>query len=526
MAEWLRALWERFQTYWSRWTPVERATFSAVAAVIGIALAALLFAPVLLGGAGYETLATNVSPEDLRDIRNYLDRQGIDYRMADNGTTVLVPGKDLYQAKYDIGSEIVLGGGRTGFKIFEDPRLGITNQYFQQQKIHALEVELQRTIRAGTRQIENVFVHLNIPEKTLFRKDRRLPSATVKVIERGRLDADNVEAIQNIVAYAVDGLTPERVKVVNRLMRILVGAEERDPLSRLTDEQLQLTRTYEKELEQKALDVLGKFVPRAEVKITVDLDFKHVDATETTYDPDPVVRHERIETESSTEGRAGAVPGVAANVPNAAVSAGAGTTSTHESETTETDNEIGSLVESRMVRDLEIKRMSVAALVDGATENIEAMTLLVKNAVGYDETRDGPEGFSLASIRFDTSEEDRLQMEAEARRMSDLVVAGIYLGLILLVFFGMVVGVYYTFKSRRRAQELMMAREIEHLKEEEEMKKKRELTLDELGIGEVGDLSQLSEEEQRRVKLRQKVEDFAVQQPKDFAQIIKTWLSD
>ncbi len=527
MGEWLRALWESFRnSYWSRWTPVERATFGAVAAVVGIVLLALIFAPAIVGGTGYATLATNVSPEDLPVISNYLNRQGVDYRLADNGATVLVPKQELYRAKFDLGSEILPTGGRRGFKIFEEPRLGITNQYFQQQKIHALEVELQRTLRAGTPQIENVFVHLNIPEEALFRKEQRLPSATVKVIERGRLDAENVEAIQSIVAYAVDGLLPERVKVVNSLMRILAGAKERDRLSRLTDEQLQTTRELEKELEQKATEVLLKWAPRAVVKVTLDLDFKHVDSTETTYDPESVVVSEETETESTTESAAGAVPGTPANVPGAAVSAAGGTTTSHESEKTRTNYEVGSLTENRMVRDLEIKRMSVAALVDGATENLEAMASLVKNAVGYEENRDGPAGFTLRSIRFDTSEEERLQQEAEVKRRSDLIVAGIYAALVLLVFLGMVLLVYYTYKRRLRAHEYMLAREREVMKETVEMKERREMTLEELGIAEVGDISQLPPEEQRRVKLRRKIEEFAVQRPKDFAKIVKTWLSE
>jgi len=527
MAEWLRALWQRFQAdYWSRWTAVERVTFASVAVIIGVVLLALLLVPGMLSRTGYQPLATNVSPSDLQDITNYLNRRGIDYRLADNGATVLVPKSDLYRAKFDLGSEIVLGGGRAGFKIFEEPRLGITNQYFQQQKIHALEVELQRTIRAGSPQIENCFVHLNIPEEVLFKEDERLPSATVKVIERGRLDAENVEAIQNIVAYAVDGLLPERVKVVNSQMRILMGAKERDPLSRLTDEQLATTRAYERELEQKALDVLLRWVPRAVVRVSVDLDFRQVDATEITYDPESVVLSEEIETESTTEAPRGGVPGTPANVPGAAVGSSGGTVTTRESERTKTNYEVGRLTENRRIRDLEVKRMSVAALVDGATEHLESMTLLLKNAVGYKEERDGPGGFTLASIRFDTSEERLLRETVEARQRSDLIVAGVYAAVVLLVFLGMALLIYYTYKRRLRAHERMLVREQELMKEAEEIKKKRELSLEELGIPEVGDLSQLPEEEQRRVKLRRKVEEFAVQQPKDFAKIVKTWLGE
>lgn len=528
MFEWLRERWDYFQTnYWSRWTPVERITFGAVAGVVGIVLLVLILTPALgVRTPAYATLATDLSPSDMQDIVSYLSRNGIDYRLTNNNTVVLVPQKDLYRARYDVGSGIVLTGGRRGFKLFEEPRLGITDQYFKEQQIHTREVELERTIRAGSPMIESVFVHLNIPEQRLFRKEERLPTATVKVITRGRLGPENVEAIQTLVAYAIDGLEPERVQVVDGSMRILSGVRERDPLTQLTDAQLQKTREFEQEREQKALEVLQRVAPRASVKVTAQLNFNHLDSTRTTFDPETVLRSERTETESSRDTPVGAVPGTAANVPGAAVTTGTGILTTREYEKTEINNEISSLIETRRVREFELKRMTVAVLVDGATDSLDALATLVKNAVGYDAERDGAEGFILASIPFDTSEEERMAHAVESRRRWDLMVAGAYAGIVLLVFLGMLGTVYYTYRKRAREHERMLAREMELLKEGELQPEGKEYSLAELGIADVGDISALPEAEQRRIKLRQKIEEFAKNQPKEFAQIIRTWLSE
>ena len=525
--EWLKQLWSNFQgNYWSRWTPVERATFSAVAAVIGVLFLGLLFVPMFKGSAGgYTQLASNLSVSDYNDVVSYLSRNGIDYQAMNNNTTVLVPQKDLYRARYDIGLGVVLSGGEQGYKIFEEPRLGITDQYFQEQKIHAKEVELERTLRAGTPMIENVFVHLNIPEKTLFKSDQGLPTATVKVIPRGRLESENVEAIQTVVAFAVDGLEPERVKVVDKNMRILEGAKALDPMKNMSDAQMDLTRQVEYELEQKAIAVLNPVVPRSNVKVTALLKFNRKDSTKTVYDPETVVRSERTETETTTETRPRGIPGTSSNVPGAAVESANESMTTRESEKTEVNNEVSSEVVTSQERGFTISRLSVAVLVDDTTQDQQALSTLVKNAVGFDPTRDGNENFFLASLPFDMSETLKMERQIQQRQQYDLLVAGIYGSIILVVFLGMFGGIYFIQKRRVRMHQHLMTQEMDFLKEKKAMTERRELSLDELGLVDVGDIASLSEEDQRRLKIRQKVEEFAKNQSEDFASILRSWLS-
>jgi flagellar M-ring protein FliF len=528
MAQWLKQQWDSFQeNYWGRWTSVERLTFVLVSVVFGLLLIGLMVAPMLVGGGGdYATLAANLQPEDFNDIVSYLNRNGIEYQALNNDTEIRVPRDALYRARFDIGSGIVLSGGKKGYRIFEEPRLGITDQYFQEQRIHAREVELERTLRAGSPMIENVFVHLNIPEKSLFKSEQRLPTATVKVIPRGTLERDNVEAIQTVVAFAVDGLSPERVQVVDKNMRILEGVQAGDPMRKLSDTQMQTTRQVEHELEQKARDVLTPVVPRSNVKVTATLQFNHRDSTKTTYDPETVVRSERTETESSTEAPPGGIPGTPANVPGAAVSSTGGSTSRRESEKSEVNYEVGSETVVSQERGYDIKRLSVAVLVDDTTQDLEALSTLVKNAVGYDPVRDGADGFTLASIPFDVREAMKTEAEAKDRRKWDLIVAASYAAVVLLVFLGMIAGVYFALRRRVRAHRLIVEQEMMLLKEKEKIPPKREMSLEELGLSEVGDISALPEEEQRKIKIRQKVQEFAKTRSEDFAKIIRTWINE
>jgi flagellar M-ring protein FliF len=528
MFEWLQRQWETFQSrYWNRWSAAERAAAAAVATLLVILLISLPIASSFMAeDEEYEVLATNLSAPERQGIIGYLNRNGIEYRLTDNDTTILVPKAEIYTVRWALGSGVIPAGDQRGFKIFEEPKLGTTNQYFREQQIHAREVELERTIRAGSPIVENVFVHLNMPDQKLFKEDESPASATVKILSQGTMDPSRVQGIKTLVAYAIDGLEPGQVQVVDENMRILTGIEEQDPLSDLTELQLKQTREFERAREVKAMEVLDNVVSNASVKVTADLIFNHSDSTETTYDPETVVRSERLETEQTTEQPAAYVPGTAANVPGAAVPPGQRAVTVHESEKIETNNEVGSKVETRRRRDFELKRMTVAAVVDGATDNLEALAKLVKNAVGYDEARDGQEGFTIASIPFDTTEEEMRIAAEEEHRRSVLMMTMIYGGLVVVVFVGMLLSVYLMYRKRSREHQQMIDRELEMEREKEKIKTKQELSADELGIVEFGDISQMSEEDQRKVKLRQKVESFAQEKPTEFAQILRSWLNE
>lgn len=530
MFEWLRATLEQFRTnYWDRWTPTEKATFGGVGAVALIALVALIVAPFLgAGETAYETVAQNLDPADREDILLYLDERGIDYQLANNATEILVPADKTYRVRYAIGSGRVLRDGMPGFSIFTEPKIGITKDYFDQQKLHAMETELERTIRAGNPAVDNVFVHLNLPEQKLFIEDERPASASVKVLLRGPLEADNVDGIKNLVAFAVEGLEPNRVQVVDGKMRILAGKKELDPLEEMTDVQLKKTRELEDHLEQKGLAAIDRAVKNAVVKVNVDLDFNVTDRKSTTYDPDSVLRHEMTHEESTQRTAPGAVPGTAANVPGAEIPGTQGAIISSEISKSEVEYEISTIEEDSTIRDVKVNNMTVAVLVDSVTDEGTLVQLagLVKNAVGYSEEEYGNDGFTIAGIPFDTSEEEMRRKLQQEQHTRSLVIAVTYGGVALLMLLAMAITIMVIYRKRRHMHEEMISRELEVLERMKREQEAREYTASELGIRDVGDISQLPEDEQRRIRLKQQVEEFAKSRSEDFAAILKSWLRE
>jgi flagellar M-ring protein FliF len=118
------------------------------------------------------------------------------------------------------------------------------------------------------------------------------------------------EAIRNLVASAVDGLTPDRVVLVDAAGHLPLGPKTADAL-RLTAEQA---------LEEKLISTLEPVtgVGNVRVSVTLDYDDSASDQTDETYDPDQsaTLSVQRSEQTAGNQPVAAGVPGTASNAPN------------------------------------------------------------------------------------------------------------------------------------------------------------------------------------------------------------------
>ena len=119
-------------------------------------------------------------------------------------------------------------GGGVGYEIFDkSDALGATSFVQNINHLRALEGELSRTIRAIDR-VQQARVHLVLPERPLFSRDKAEPSASIVLKVRGTLEAQQVRAIRHLVASAVNGLKPQRVSVVDETGRLLADGSADD----------------------------------------------------------------------------------------------------------------------------------------------------------------------------------------------------------------------------------------------------------------------------------------------------------
>src|SRR5439155_17320787 len=249
-------------------------------------------------------LFTDLSFEDSSAIVKDLERQGIPYELKSDNTIVLVPKDKVTRLRMRLAEGGLPKGGGVGYEIFDkSDALGATSFVQNINHLRALEGELARTIRAIDR-VQAARVHLVLPERPLFSREKAEPSASIALKVRGALDPQQVRAIRHLVASAVNGMKPQRVSVVDEAGRLLAdgnsdetgsigsGAEER----RLTFE-----RRLREQVESIVTSVVGP--GRARVQLTADFDFNRITQTSDKFDPEGrVMRSSQTREESSASG--------------------------------------------------------------------------------------------------------------------------------------------------------------------------------------------------------------------------------
>ena len=166
-------------------------------------------------------LFTDLSIDDSASIIKDLDRQGIPYTLKDNGAIIMVPTEKVARLRMSLAEAGLPKGGGVGYEIFDkSDALGATSFIQNINHLRALEGELARTIRSLDR-VESARVHLVLPERPLFSRDKVEATASIVLRVRGSLAAQEVRAIRHLVASAVKGLKPERVSVIDESGRLL-----------------------------------------------------------------------------------------------------------------------------------------------------------------------------------------------------------------------------------------------------------------------------------------------------------------
>lgn len=166
--------------------------------------------------AEYAPIYQNIRESDASQIVAELDNAGIPYKLANNGHDILVPEGQAADARVTIAGADIAMGGTTGFELFNENDLGLTEFAQKINLQRAIQGELARTIMMmdGVRFAR---VHLALPERTLFRAEQEVPTAAVTVEMRSEraLSGSAVTGIRQLVASSVPGLDVANVSVLD-----------------------------------------------------------------------------------------------------------------------------------------------------------------------------------------------------------------------------------------------------------------------------------------------------------------------
>jgi flagellar M-ring protein FliF len=233
-------------------------------------------------------LFSDLSASDATTVIRDLDTKGIRYETRDDGQTILVPKADLGRVRMELASKGLPTGGGVGYEIFDKGDAFSSTSFVQNiNQLRALEGELSRTIRTIGR-VASARVHLALPERRLFARDREAARASIVLKLRGELGTDQVQAIRHLVASAVEGLAPENISIVDERGRLLAngagGADAAAGGLGADDKRIALERRLKAQVEEIVAGAVG--VGRARVQVAAELDPSRVESKLESFDPE------------------------------------------------------------------------------------------------------------------------------------------------------------------------------------------------------------------------------------------------
>ena len=414
---------------------------------LAAAVAAGLSIALWWHGPTYSLLYANLAAEDEAQIAQALDAAQIPYRVQPGSNTIEVATERLTDARLKLAAQGLPESGGGFAALDKDPGFGVSQFVETERYQHALESELGRTI-ASLRPVAAARVHLAMPRQSPFVHEHHGASASVFVqLKAGRrLEQEQVQAIINLVASSIPELEPGQVTVVDQQGRLLSTPDGHDEFS-LREQQFDMAHRLEDDYRQRVESLLAPLVGagRVRAQVVAQMDMSSTEEAREQYRPDSqIVRSEQTSEQSTRDaGGSQGVPGALSNQPPAAgvasapppaaapaaaqnngngtgasggkpaaaaaggAAAGAAgalaapTTDTSSKETTRNYEIDRTLAYTRQPAG-KLKRLTVAVLIDDARtvdkdgkthsvalnkEQLDHVTQLVKDAVGFDESR-------------------------------------------------------------------------------------------------------------------------------------------
>lgn len=505
----------------------------------------------------YAPLFGRMDNAEAAQIMEALGQMGVPYKVSNRLGQVgqiEIPEQRIAETRLLLAGQGLPKSADIGFELLqEDTGFGASRLMESARHQRALEGELGRSI-AALDPVELARVHLAQPERSVFVRERRPPTASVVVHLRGggKLSDSQVAAIVHLVSSSVPALEPEAVTVVDQHGRLLTKKDDEMGLGTNTDQlnyTRQLEETYVQRVRSLLQPVLGEDGMR--VQVAAELDFSRVERTDEVFDPErTALRSEQINEEERIGYDLGpmGIPGALTNQPPPGGQLGEEDGIGDQPEYPKSRNlqstrnfEVDRSIAHTRKMPGAIKRLSTAVVVDYIEQvgeegevtriprpeaELESLRALVREAVGFDAQRG--DTINVVSAAFDGLPALEPEPIWTQPWFLDLVKLGAGLLLAILVLLTVV---------RPGVKQLLGVPEQDKALAEEEELAAKEGEAGELGEGDEDDvalseqgsalaaLTGPSKEMDRQAMDLEAIRKMVDEDPKRVAQVMKLWLA-
>ena len=487
----------------------------------------------------FALLYGDLGPKESGEIVDVLKEENVPFQIRGNGSAIAVSSERVHEMRLKLAGK-GLPREESGYELLDKVGFGTSDFVQRVNYRRAIQGELAKTIR-HLDYVEWAQVHLALPEGSLFVQDEKPPTASVilklKSRSGGVLRPEQVASIVHLVSAGVEGLKPENVTITDTRGNLLSKKELPSSMVGTSNDQLEVKKKLEDYFVAKAQDLLEKIVGagKSVVRVSADLDFKHVDEKLIEFDPErrvPKVQTVTTRVSGGAPFQGGGVPGMQANLMSqSGIIQSVGPS--EEEETAQTQYELSKT--ERVIADYgtNLKRLSVAVLVDGMYEDqktddgkiqkvysprnkddITRIAALVKQALGIDESNNRNDTFEIQNVQFYEpsyeQEEASLKKEQQKEFMLKMVKNG-SLAITVLVF------LMFVMRSMKKLKKAKMVNEQAN-------NTQRQTPYSTMTIGNESEEEEITNDA-KQAKLREQVVKNIRKDPSVTANSLKKWIT-
>jgi flagellar M-ring protein FliF len=288
MKEWK----EKAVHYWSSFSKKNKIVFISLFFAIVLSLSLAIY---FVSAPKYVPLYTNeLSQKEVGDIKAELDRQGYtEYKLENQGTQILVPQKDAANLLVSLAAKGLPKTGSISFSdMTKDLKFGATDRQLDAMEREALQGQIEDLLK-HVDGVKDAQVVLSLPKESLFVRpdDKEKASASV-VIELSpgyTLEPKQIQTLYHLVSKSIPNLPKDNIVMTDQYGQGLDIPKESDSAFSMDQYQQQrnIQREIETDIQQKLQQMLGTIIGKDKVLVQafVRLNFDQVKTKENLVEP-------------------------------------------------------------------------------------------------------------------------------------------------------------------------------------------------------------------------------------------------
>lgn len=532
MKEKINQFTQQLKLLWMNSSKTKKTIFFSTAGLLIVLIAVIT---IFTSVGKFVPLYTNLSLQEVGQIKEELDARNIPYELQDGGTTIEVPEEQSEQLLVDLAGKGIPHSGNIDYSFFsENTSWGITDNEFNVMKLDAMQTELSNLIKS-IEGIEDANVMITLPQQSVFVSDSAEEASASIVLHTDygyEFKGNQIQSLYHLVSKAVPNLPPENIVIMDQNFEYFDQASSNMVTDEFTGQQ-EIKREIERDIQKRLQQMLGVMVgmDRVVVSVTSDIDFTNENRTEELVEPVDVDNMEGIpvsietitETFEGTQAEGGIVGTGEEDIANyPAAAAGQDGDYEHVKETI--NYELNRIHRDIAESPYKVRDLGIQVIVDSIQgfeeDEVQLLTQQEQNTVEQGITSilnsmitttideeysdiDPEEKVSIVFQEFNGM--DRIDPDNATPTIPTWVyiVGGILLAIIILL-------IVLLFRNRRE-------------KELEESYEEMAATVQNTEV-EVPDISSQPKSDSDIQK--EQIEKMAKNKPEDFAKLLRSWISD